>query len=141
MTKITHRFPNLVWAIKVAILNDWPVRDFTQWTQDYLQHGDRCSVQIGAFTDAIACRLGVSKACARRWLHAAEKAGLVLSNPCRGGCTRWWLVGFADYLLQHMKRPQRCRVCGCTNEQACPGGCYWIECDLCSACAGSELPF
>lgn len=33
-----------------------------------------------------------------------------------------------------------CRVCGCTDDNACPGGCYWVEdpeCigDLCSRCA------
>jgi len=28
----------------------------------------------------------------------------------------------------------RCRVCGCTDDHACPGGCYWVEPDLCSAC-------
>ena len=28
----------------------------------------------------------------------------------------------------------RCRVCGCTQNNACPGGCYWVEEDLCSAC-------
>lgn len=27
-----------------------------------------------------------------------------------------------------------CRVCGCTDGRACPGGCYWVEPDLCSAC-------
>lgn len=32
---------------------------------------------------------------------------------------------------------RRCRVCGCTDEHACPGGCSWIENDLCSACASS----
>lgn len=30
----------------------------------------------------------------------------------------------------------RCRVCGCTDEHACPDGCYWVEEDLCSACDG-----
>ena len=32
----------------------------------------------------------------------------------------------------------KCRVCGCTNEKACmtrDGPCYWINDDLCSACA------
>jgi protein gp37 len=29
---------------------------------------------------------------------------------------------------------QACRVCGCTWNNACPGGCYWAEPDLCSAC-------
>lgn len=28
-----------------------------------------------------------------------------------------------------------CRVCGCTEERACEGGCSWVEPDLCSACA------
>jgi len=27
-----------------------------------------------------------------------------------------------------------CRVCGCTDYCACPGGCYWVEDDLCSNC-------
>ena len=31
---------------------------------------------------------------------------------------------------------RRCRVCGCTDDRACEGGCYWIEADLCSRCAG-----
>ena len=34
----------------------------------------------------------------------------------------------------------RCRVCGCTNDRACPGGCSWIEPDLCSACAEVRHP-
>jgi len=36
---------------------------------------------------------------------------------------------------------QRCRVCGCTNEQACKtddGPCCWIEVDLCSACVDPD---
>ena len=28
-----------------------------------------------------------------------------------------------------------CRVCGCTDEHACPGGCVWAEPNLCSRCA------
>ena len=31
-----------------------------------------------------------------------------------------------------------CRVCGCTWSNACPGGCYWVEFDLCSECVGKE---
>jgi hypothetical protein len=34
------------------------------------------------------------------------------------------------------KTERRCRVCGCTQNNACPGGCYWVEWDLCSRCAG-----
>lgn len=28
-----------------------------------------------------------------------------------------------------------CRVCACTEDAACPGGCAWAEEDLCTACA------
>lgn len=27
-----------------------------------------------------------------------------------------------------------CRHCGCTDDRACSGGCYWVEWDLCSKC-------
>lgn len=27
-----------------------------------------------------------------------------------------------------------CRVCGCTDEEGCEGGCEWVEPDLCSKC-------
>ena len=30
---------------------------------------------------------------------------------------------------------RKCRVCGCDWNHACPGGCYWVEFDLCSRCA------
>jgi len=29
---------------------------------------------------------------------------------------------------------RRCVVCGCTERAACPGGCYWVAEDVCSAC-------
>lgn len=32
------------------------------------------------------------------------------------------------------EEPRRCRRCGCTDDQACEGGCWWVEPDLCSAC-------
>lgn len=38
--------------------------------------------------------------------------------------------------LQTDEQERRCRVCGCTQNNACPGGCYWVEYDLCSRCAG-----
>jgi len=29
----------------------------------------------------------------------------------------------------------KCRICGCTDNHACPEGCFWVEDDLCSECA------
>jgi hypothetical protein len=34
---------------------------------------------------------------------------------------------------------RRCRVCGCTDDHACDGGCEWVEPDLCSACNDQTL--
>jgi hypothetical protein len=28
----------------------------------------------------------------------------------------------------------KCRVCGCTQEHACDGGCWWVRGDICSVC-------
>jgi hypothetical protein len=32
-----------------------------------------------------------------------------------------------------------CRRCGCTQEDACEGGCGWEEADLCSACISRPM--
>lgn len=39
------------------------------------------------------------------------------------------------YILEQVDAKPVCRVCGCTEDNACLGGCYWVEPDLCSACA------
>ena len=44
------------------------------------------------------------------------------------------------YILEQVDAEPVCRVCGCTQHNACPGGCYWVEPDLCSACAESDGP-
>lgn len=42
----------------------------------------------------------------------------------------------ADIMLNYMiVNKQKCRVCGCTWNTPCEGGCYWVEEDLCSKCA------
>ena len=33
---------------------------------------------------------------------------------------------------------RKCRVCGCTENNACLGGCSWVENDLCSACTDAD---
>ena len=39
-------------------------------------------------------------------------------------------------ISKKIPKVRRCRLCGCTEARACPGGCYWFEPDLCSRCAG-----
>jgi hypothetical protein len=33
-----------------------------------------------------------------------------------------------------------CRHCGCTELDACEGGCFWVAPGLCSACSAEGLP-
>lgn len=33
-------------------------------------------------------------------------------------------------------RPAACARCGCTDDHACAGGCWWVEPRLCSRCDG-----
>jgi hypothetical protein len=37
-----------------------------------------------------------------------------------------------------IEREVACRGCGCTEENACAGGCSWVEPDLCSRCASTQ---
>lgn len=38
-----------------------------------------------------------------------------------------------------LPRPRTCRLCGCTQDRCCPGGCVWVSAptgvDLCGRCA------
>jgi len=40
-----------------------------------------------------------------------------------------------EHYCRISKPVRRCRVCGCTDDHACPGGCFWVAPDLCSRCA------
>lgn len=41
---------------------------------------------------------------------------------------------YAGRVLAAFDTLRACRVCGCTQDHACQGGCWWTEDDLCSAC-------
>ncbi len=45
------------------------------------------------------------------------------------------IVSHMPALEKALDAQRRCRVCGCTDDNACLGGCYWVEDDLCSECA------
>lgn len=42
-------------------------------------------------------------------------------------------LAFVESLLAHT-----CRACGCSDDMACEGGCYWVEPGLCSSCVKPE---
>jgi hypothetical protein len=39
-----------------------------------------------------------------------------------------------DRTFVTLETRRKCRVCGCTDARACPGGCWWVDAELCSAC-------
>lgn len=43
-------------------------------------------------------------------------------------------INKAEGHMPKVKKIKQCRVCGCTDDKACPGGCCWVEDDLCSQC-------
>lgn len=61
-------------------------------------------------------------------LLAAEAGGLV---PALGGDA---MPGVPSML------GPVCRVCGCSENDACEEGCGWAEADLCTACAAGDAP-
>ena len=34
-----------------------------------------------------------------------------------------------------------CKNCGCTDEQSCPEGCYWVGKNMCSSCYPEQKKF
>ncbi|MBI1353252.1 MAG: hypothetical protein GC160_02820 [Acidobacteria bacterium] len=63
-------------------------------------------------------------------------------GPPEGICCGLLLMDDGEF-LQCFVLPvfdeRSCRKCGCTDDCACPGGCWWVGEDLCSACAGEAL--
>jgi hypothetical protein len=45
------------------------------------------------------------------------------------------LASGPDMTAESVFDVHKCRECGCTDLNACQGGCYWVEDDLCSQCA------
>ena len=64
-----------------------------------------------------------------------ERGRVALSESKDGPCH---LEMGAEVLMRDFEVVRICRVCGCDDENACEGGCEWVEWDLCSACVGIE---
>lgn len=78
-----------------------------------------------------------------------ELASIVIQHDidcgfCRGDCADDYADDYdcphpeeccIKWLNEKAEEKQSCRVCGCTWNNACPGGYYWVEADLCSKCA------
>ena len=70
------------------------------------------------------------------------KQALVDKKPGFAGITRH--EGDRTTTIAYFDIPQQCRVCGCTQNEACydeiaDASCHWVSDDLCSACSPITL--
>ncbi len=81
-----------------------------------------------------ACRSAVAAiALAEHKLDARNPYAALLEQCERG------LEEFEERLaVLDVEDERTCRRCGCTEEHACPGGCYWVDWDLCNQCLRPE---
>lgn len=68
-----------------------------------------------------------------RWcLVLRHPRRLLLPIPFRG---QQGIFDVPEILLSGAEWEPQCRVCRCTELDACEGGCRWVDKDVCSACA------
>lgn len=76
-----------------------------------------------------------------------KKGIIMICSKPTGGCSQCDIGFGSKYCREYACCPEerkdnkhvifkrkKCRVCGCTDDKACVGGCYWVEDDLCSQC-------
>jgi len=73
--------------------------------------------------------------------YGCHGCGLIAEAVGDGGLPEKWVEKKFPtrtfFLCSECQRDvQICRVCGCSQEDACEGGCSWVEKDLCSSCVG-----
>lgn len=86
------------------------------------------------------------------WLHYDLGAGTItLEGAFEVGTLEFPVSDLPELLdalhglaMQLPPPPRACRECGCTDDQACVDAisgdpCCWVEDDLCSVCAESEV--
>ena len=62
-----------------------------------------------------------------------------LRDQCAAAGVPFLFKQWGEYIVPEDGDPA-CRVCGCTWNNACSGGCYWAEPGLCSSCVDCKKP-
>jgi len=71
--------------------------------------------------------------------YGCHGCGVIEAAAEKGGLPEGWVkkdfIGQSYFLCPECQKDFRyCRVCGCSDEDACEEGCHWVEEDLCSSC-------
>lgn len=72
------------------------------------------------------------------WRYACYRSiyeGLLAMHAVILQTSLWCIVRFNPYAIPPVPFIRACRVCGCTEDDACPSCCSWYSDDLCSVCA------
>jgi len=67
----------------------------------------------------------------------ANHAGKTLQLPVQAIEARQAIAHHLDRLAAPVFDVRRCRMCACTDDEACEGGCWWVADDLCSRCSSA----
>ena len=62
-----------------------------------------------------------------------------LRDQCQEANVPFFFKSWGEYVVPE-DGARSCRVCGCTENNACDEGCWWVEEDLCSSCVGKKAP-
>jgi protein gp37 len=62
-----------------------------------------------------------------------------LRDQCQEANVPFFFKSWGEYVVPE-DGARACRVCGCTENNACDEGCWWVEEDLCSSCIGKKTP-
>ncbi|HZU87410.1 MAG TPA: phage Gp37/Gp68 family protein [Anaerolineaceae bacterium] len=58
-----------------------------------------------------------------------------LRDQCTSADVPFFFKQWGEWHPRHKNEFETvCQVCGCSDERACEGGCYWVSCELCSKC-------
>jgi hypothetical protein len=70
--------------------------------------------------------------CGRRHFDHDETLRCSCGSMCHG-----YAAGSSKPYDTQLLMPGVCRVCGCDDDNACSGGCFWVDAEhmLCSQCA------
>jgi hypothetical protein len=66
-------------------------------------------------------------------IRANLRFDAIAAAPLREADERLAAEGLIDVPAPKVRA---CRVCGCTDDRVCPGGCWWAGPDPCSRCEG-----
>lgn len=63
----------------------------------------------------------------------ADRLEAIHGDDLEGMLAEAWRMG-ADVACNGLAERRTCRICGCWDQEACEGGCWRVEDDLCSSC-------